>query len=260
MIMRRTSTLSTELLRALSEHHLFRQVAPERLRELSAQASVIQIQAGEHLFFVDDPAEAFYIVQDGEVYLYRPNYEGSEKVFHVVSTGGLIAETAMFAQPCRYPLSAQAQTPTRLYRIARQALVEFTRQSGEFALQLLANMSLRLHQAVNRIDHLTTSNASQRLVLYLIDLSREQGSRSIRFPLAGSTLAGQLNIAPETLSRQLSHFKRVGLLEGRNREWVLVDIERLYQSVGLPVPAQADIIAWHHGDRGGDLFGCCNLS
>ncbi|MEQ4616591.1 MAG: Crp/Fnr family transcriptional regulator [Corticimicrobacter sp.] len=251
--------MQNDLIAALSSSRLFREMAPEMLRTLACGAVTVSAQAGEHIFHTDEPATAFYLVKEGQVRLYRPNHEGNEKVFQVVSPGDLIAETAMFAEPCRYPLSAQAETAVCLYRVTRTTLLDLTRQSADFAMQLLATMSARIYQAVNRIDHLTIGNASQRLVLHLIDLSREQRSRRIHFPVSGGALARQLNIAPETLSRQLNHFKRTGLLDGRNRDWVLLDVDGLHRSVGLPPPSRKESEAWHDTDLGSDLFGCCNF-
>lgn len=243
----------------LTAHPLFRPLAEEGCRQLAAEASTFRFDTGEHVFHTGGPAESFYLIKEGSIRLYRPNHEGNEKVFQILHGGDLVAETAMFAEPCLYPLSAQAESAATLYRFSRDGLLALARRHSEFCMHLLATMSARIYQAVNRIDHLTVGNASQRLVMYLLDLCREQRSRRIHFPVSNHALARQLNITPETLSRQLHHFKRTGLMDGKNRDWVLLDLDALHLAVGLPSPGKAMREQFQVTDLGGNLFGCCNF-
>lgn len=217
----------------LSHSPLFQGAALPAVQQLAAGASVVYLQRGEHLFHVNQDASAFFLLRSGKVLLYRPDPCGYEKVHHIVEAGGLVAEAAMFARPCCYPVSARAQTPATLYRMARSSLLNLVRRSGEVAVRLLGGMSSSMHQAINRIDLLTVGNVSQRLVLYLADLSRHQQSRLVHLPLPSGVLARQLGIAPETLSRQLAYFRRCALVDGHNRDWILLDLEGLFAEVGL---------------------------
>lgn len=251
--------IDTSLLPSLATHPLFSQLGETGRSRLASEASTQRVRAGDHMFHTGDRADAFYLLREGSIRLYRPNHEGNEKVFQIVQPGDMIAETAMFADPCLYPLSAQAESPSVLYRFSRNHLLDLARQDSAFTMNLLATMSARIYQAVNRIDHLTVGNASQRLVMYLLDLCREQHSRRIHFPVSNHAVARQLNITPETLSRQLNHFKRTGLMDGKNRDWVLLDIDALHLAVGLPSPGKAMREQFRVTDLGGNLFGCCNF-
>lgn len=67
-------------------------------------------------------------------------------------------------------------------------------------------------------------------------------------------LARQLDIAPETLSRQLHRFKQAGLISGQRREWVLIDAEGLCRAVNLPVSVCDEAATME-----GSMVGCCNF-
>lgn len=253
------STTNPQLLQAFTASPTFARTDLSLLRSLVQDATEVRLHSKQHLFHVGEAAHAFFWLQSGSLSLYRPSYNGDEKIFRTLGSGDLVAETVMFANPCHYPLSAQASEDCLLYRMSRERLLDVTRRSPELTLSLLENLASRVMQAVNRIDLLTITNSGQRLVMYLMDVYQQQGSAWLNLPASQAVLARQLNITPETLSRHLSHFKRAGLIGGRNRELVLLNIDKLCQAVNLPPPD----INFHRqrsvNHLGGSLFDCCNL-
>lgn len=240
----------------LAQTSLFANADSDALCALANAGTLQRVPAGAHLFHSGESASAFFWLESGDMHLYRLTFDGEEKVFQIVGAGNLIAETSMFTEPGHYPLSALAESDCRLYRLPRQQLLDMVQSSPELAMKLLSTMSTRLYQAINRIDQLTTNNASQRLVLYLIDMYNQQHTRWLTLPVGMNVLARQLGIAPETLSRQVQRFKQNGLLSGQRKEWVLLDLDGLCKSVGLP----STVTHQEHGMLDSCLFGCCNFS
>ncbi|HDY7982352.1 Crp/Fnr family transcriptional regulator [Vibrio vulnificus] len=216
---------------------------------------VVHVKQGRHLFETGENAQRFYLIQSGEICLYRFSPEGEEKVFQLLSSGDSIAEAVMFMRPSHYPVSAKAKVDSVVLSFSREVLLAFCEKNSEFAFHLLGAMATKLNQAVNRVDQLTLKNANQRLVSYLLELYQQQGSDWLKLPVAHSVLAGQLNIAPETLSRLFKKLKQKEVISGKGNVVVLLDIEAMCQLVNLPNPMEASLAcssqAWG---------GCCNLS
>ncbi len=235
------------LQQALAQAPAFRSLAPAELEQLTQDALRLKLGAREHLFEMEDEAQHFYVVESGGIVLYRPAYDGDEKVFRVMQSTHVIAETVMFAEPGRYPVSARAQTASVVWRLSGQRLRELSHTVPELAFAFLTSISNRVHQSVNRIDLLTTGKSGQRLVGYLVSLHMQQGSNWLALPVNGNVLAKQLNVTPVTLSRLLSAFRREGLLGGSGRQLVLLDVAGLCKAVDLPVPE----VSFGAGARGG---------
>lgn len=223
------------------------------------EATLINLAAHEHLFHFGQPATHFYWIKSGEVALYRPCYDGEEKIFRTLKAGATVAETMMFINDGRYPLAAQALADVMLYKIPKQSLLTLCQCTPALAMQLLESMAVAVSQSLNRIDLLTIGNAAQRLASYLLDLYIEQRSAWFSLPVRQAVLARQLNITPETFSRQLTQFRRAGFIGGRNPEIVLLDIDGLCRSVNLPVP-QLDMQKPRErsASLGDGLFECCS--
>ena len=126
-------------------------------------------------------------------------------------------------------------------------------------MQLLSAMSLKLVDSVDRIDQLTLSSAGQRLVVFLLQLQQQQGSRWLTLPISYTILSRQLNIAPETLSRLLQKFRAQGLISGKRKTLVLLDTDGLCDLVELPRPDRDNPFVVAGPQRGVGGVGCCNL-
>ncbi|UJB64404.1 Crp/Fnr family transcriptional regulator [Acidovorax sp. YS12] len=253
----------------LAQSPVFAKAGPETLRSLAADAELMQLKARKHLFFMGEPAAHFYLVTTGSINLYRPSYSGDRKIFRTMEDGDLLVETAMFLDPPEYPLSAMAVSNSVLYRFPRASLLRLCRGSPDFGLAMLEGMAVRISQSLNRIDLLTVGNAAQRLVLYLMDVYIQQGTAWLVLPASQAVLSRQLNITPETLSRQMSNFRRAGLI-GENvvqKEYnaqqmnvTLLDIPGLCKAVDLPAPDPEFERAKPTRRLGSSLFDCCNYA
>ncbi|MDP2573980.1 Crp/Fnr family transcriptional regulator [Vibrio sp. vnigr-6D03] len=235
---------------------IFSGVSLETKVALCKGMQLVNISQGKHVFHAGDEAKRFYIVKSGEIALYRFSPEGDEKIFQQLSHGDAIAEAAMFMQPSLYPVSAKAKVDCQLLSFSREVLLTFCESNSAFSFQLLGAMASKLNQAVNRVDQLTLKGANQRLVSYLLELHEQQGTDWLKLPVAHSVLAGQLNIAPETLSRLFKKLKNEECISGKGGVVVLLDIDKMCQSVNLPNPLKyrADL-------EGKETWsGCCNLS
>lgn len=219
-----------------------------------------QLTAGAHLFHMGDKAYHFFLISSGHIELYRPNYNGEHKVFRTLGSGDLLVETIMFLKSPEYPLSARASSKASCYQLSRDNLLQVCRTVPTFSLELMSSMALSISQSLNRIDLLTTGNAAQRLVLYLMDLYMQQRRAWLTLPGSKHVVARQLNITPETLSRQLAGFKRAGLIGTQgSKQLVILDADSLCARVDLPPPQLEPGYFSPSRQLGKSLFDCCNV-
>lgn len=244
--------ITTQLLK---DSFIFSSIKLEAKVALSKGVQVVHLSQGKHLFEAGAVANRFYIVKSGEVCLYRYSPEGEEKVFQVLREGDTLAEAVMFMNPNVYPVSARAKEDTVVLSFSREVLLSFCNSCNEFSMQLLSAMATKLSQAVNRVDQLTLKGANQRLVSYLLDLHQQQGSDWMKLPVAHSVLAGQLNIAPETLSRLFKKLRQEEVISGKGGVVVMLDIEKMCNLVNLPNPYKLSC-----GTQTDSWGGCCNLN
>ena len=93
-------------------------LSPDDLDALSGAGEYVEKYPGTHLFKQGAPATAAYVIQRGQVELYRTRNEG-RRVVGRIGEGGVIGDIAMFQnQP--YISSAKAIGPVVAYKLDRQ--------------------------------------------------------------------------------------------------------------------------------------------
>lgn len=227
----RSMTPNTIEQQVLQQNPLFRALSDEQLALLLEDVTTRKIRLGEHLFDEGAEASAFYLLQRGQVKLYRLSPTGQEKVIEIVSPGQTFAEALMFLDIPAYPVSAQALADSELFVIKNKAFLRLLGQSVETCFHVMAHISMRLRGLLNEIDALTLQNASLRLVNYLLylakDVPSEEGSAEITLPAAKNIVASRLSIQPETLSRILGNLSGKGLISVDGLNIKVLDLEGL---------------------------------
>lgn len=244
---------------SLQNSPLFQGLAQAYLSRFDQDAIAIHLAPQQTLFEYESKADYFYWIESGEIHLLRPHWQGQDRLFQVLGAGDLLAESAMFLEPPRYPLSARAQSASRLLAFPRTTLLAVCDAQPQLMRRCLSEQAKRLYQAVNRIEHLSLNSAAQRLVSYLLELRRAQHQHwldipvNLDLPVNIAALAGQLAMTPETLSRLLQSFRQKEWISGRGRTLVLIDEVAMRQHVGLaPASFQSTMTT-------PALLGCCNL-
>lgn len=228
---------TTELMRYqnLFIASLFQEVEIDIKELLLGDSVVIQLDKKGHLVYCGDPLSHYYFLIEGSINLYRPTPEGDEKVFAKVESEEVFYESEVFLPEPIATFSAIATEPCVVLQLSSARLIECAAKSAYLASTLLRRCSTHYYQAINRIDTLTTSNASQRFVLYVSELINSYQSNQFELPSTQKHLAKQLNIAPETLSRIIHKLCDTDYLKYDNGHLQVIRPNELRAFVGLPI-------------------------
>lgn len=113
----RTSTdaaaaVQQQQLASLADHPFLRDLAPEHLQVLAANAMPVEFPAGELVFREGDNANRFYLVTDGEVALEAHGEGGGTTVIETIGAGDVLGWSWMFP-PYYWRFDARATKPTK---------------------------------------------------------------------------------------------------------------------------------------------------
>jgi CRP/FNR family transcriptional regulator len=168
---------------------------------------------GRVIFVEGEKADGFYIVESGQVKIYKTSFEGKEQILHLFGKGETFGEVAVFAGH-EYPASAKAMTNARCRFIPRNDFIAMIQRNPTLAMNMMAIMALRLRRFAAMIENLSLKEAPGRLCSYLLYLSERSGDTLLLEPEASkSQLAALLGAVPETLSRILTRMERMDLIK-----------------------------------------------
>jgi len=190
-----------------------------------------RFHAGEIIFNEDDACAGLYLVQSGNVRIFKSSAGGREQVLAIDGPGSSIAELPVF-DGGNYPASAQAVNECNLFFFSRQDFQALCLQHPQVALKVLRVVGGRLRRLVGIIEELSFTTVRHRLIALLVRLAKSQGSRNgeavtLVLPANNSELAAQIGTVRELVSRNLSRLQADGLIRVDDREVAIPSLKKL---------------------------------
>jgi len=187
--------------------------------------------AGEIIFSEGDPCSGLYIVQSGNVRIFKSSAGGREQVLAIDGPGSSIAELPVF-DGGNYPASAQAVNDCNLFFFSRQDFHSLCLQHPQVTLKVLRVVGGRLRRLVGIIEELSFTTVRHRLIALLVRLAKSEGNKkgdsvTVVLPANNSELAAQIGTVRELVSRNLSRLQADGLIQIENRDLTIPSLKQL---------------------------------
>ncbi len=198
----------------------------EDLRALSGAGEYVEKYPGTHLFREGQTASSAYVIQHGQVELYRTRKEGP-RVVGRIGEGAVIGDIAMFQnQP--YISSAKAIGPVAAFRLDRDKLLPVLLEHPTIAMRwLIAGLS-QLESTQRRLLRLMHRTVREQVAEMLVDEADRYGE----VHLSQSSLATLLGASRQSVNEALSSLRSDELVETGYRVIRVLDSERLAAVVG----------------------------
>lgn len=220
----------------LSQTGLFAGLSEPELAFLAQCAVPRKFSAGEIVFSEDDRCIGMYVVEAGQVRIFKTSPGGREQVLSIEGPGGSVAELPVF-DGGNYPASVSAIVDSTLLFIAKQDFHALCMAHPEVALKVLRVVGARLRKLVGIIEELSFTTVRHRLAAFLVRLAQREGTRvaggtAITLPASNQELAAQIGTVRELVSRNLSRFQSEKLIELDGRRVVIANVKALEAELG----------------------------
>jgi CRP-like cAMP-binding protein len=193
----------------LRQTHLFESLSGESLKALAGICLNKKAEKNELLFQEGQAGFSVYILIHGAVQLYKTRSDGRRVVIKTLQKGDLFGEVILF-ETNRYPVTAQALKPSRLFLLPKHQLLCLL-ENRSFRDEFIGNLMGKLRYLADRIQVLTHLDVRERFVLFLREQYGEKDT--IRPQISKKSLAEAIGTTPETLSRLLQSLQEEGLLK-----------------------------------------------
>ena len=214
----------------LSTVTLFGDLSEEELHALAHRTVKRHARTDDVIFTEGDPCEGFYVVESGEVKIFKTAASGREQVLTIDRAGDSLAEIPVF-DGGHYPASAVATTETTLLFISKREFRTLILEHPEVGLKVLKNVGSRLRRLVALIEELSFTTVRSRLILHVARLLRSDGRHTERGTEAAlpsnQEIASQIGTVRELVSRNLSRLQAEGLIRVDGKHVIVADVDAL---------------------------------
>jgi CRP-like cAMP-binding protein len=215
----------------LKRVQLFSSLSEAEFAFLTSHVVPRKYAAGEAVFTEGDPCAGLYVVQSGNVRIYKASAGGREQVLAIDGPGSSIAELPVF-DGGNYPASAQALSDSTLLFFSREDFQKLCLQHPQVALKVLRVIGGRLRRLVGIIEELSFTTVRHRLIALLVRFGKSADTHNgdavkLTIPANNSELAAQIGTVRELVSRNLSRLQSEGLISVDNRELTIPSLKKL---------------------------------
>lgn len=185
----------------------------------------VEICKGQSIFQEGDPAAYVGMVLSGAVRLVREDYFGNRSIVAHIGPAELFGETYACAAVTALPVSVVAETDGKVLLMDCRRITTSCSSACAFHNRMIFNL-LRVVATKNLIFDQKIQVTSQRttrekLMAYLLNQAKLQGSSSFTIPYDRQGLADYLEVDRSGLSAEISKLRREGILESQKNRFVL---------------------------------------
>ena len=209
----------------LAKVPIFSGLTPAEMSFLAPRVVPRQCAPGELIFAEGDPCIGLYVVERGQIRIFKSSSGGREQVLSIDGPGSSVAELPVF-DGGPYPASASAVDDVTVLLVRRQDFHALCLAHPEVALKVLRVVGARLRRLVGIIEELSFTTVRRRLASFLFRLAQREGLE-LTLPASNQELASQIGTVRELVSRNLSRFQQEGLLTVDGRRVVIRDLAAL---------------------------------
>ena len=189
-------------------------------------ARPMSAEKGQALFREGDPAIYVGIVLSGSVQVIREDFYGNRSIMAHLGPKQLFGESYAFSRVPTLPVSIIADEDTDVLLLDSRRISVCCSNACAFHSQVIYNLlhlaavnNLILHQKIQITAKRTTRD---KLMAYLLNQAKLQGSNSFTIPYDRQELADYLEVDRSGLSAEISKLRREGILESEKNRFRLL--------------------------------------
>lgn len=217
--------------KTLHEIPLIKDLSSNILNELVAHSHVLELQAGDVLFKQNDPPNAFYLIEDGQLHIERYYETGESRVLMTIGPYETVGEMSVLADQPR-AVTITAVSDCLLVAIERADFLDVINRHPEMANSLLQKLADQLHATHLNLHEYAFGNPEARLANLLL-LMADNDTGEISHHLKKHQVANAAAVDSVWLDQTLREWANRGYISMNGREVILQDAAYMREIAGL---------------------------
>jgi CRP/FNR family transcriptional regulator, cyclic AMP receptor protein len=212
---------------------------PAIAEAIHARMSVIDVPAGETLTTAGRPATRMFQVVEGYLRVNGVHRNGSAALMAIYIPGNCLGEGPLIARR-RYNHTAVALVDSRVRALAARDFWELYHLYHQIPETLCRKFVGLISRQMDMREASATLSLGQRIAMMFHDFvehcpgaARPDGA-AIAFPFTQWDIAALFDVSRQSVHREISRFRALGILEKRAGVWVVADRRQLSSLASKP--------------------------
>lgn len=210
---------------------LFAEMDRSELEQVNNLLESESFNSGDTLFLEGEVGDKAFFLKKGRVKVIKSTPTGDEQILDIFQPGELFGEVVLFGIG-EYPATAVAMEQLQVEALSREKFREYFNQHPKIAWGMLSIMARKLYRAQSKIRDLGQRDAKGRVATLLLDLLNNSGdfqTEQAILDINRQEMADYIGTTRETVSRTLSEFRSLKLVEMKDNRIYIKDLAGLKQ-------------------------------
>ena len=208
----------------LTHTELFGDLPIDLVDEITAVATIIDLDRNEVLFEEDDDTDALFVMESGRVAISNRSVDGRESMVALMGPGDLFGEMGLFDHRGR-SAEARALEPSTVARVPYEPVRALYEREPRHLWRVVALLADRLRTMDAALADSVFLDVSGRTAKRLLELAGDD--EEFLLPITQEELAGMVGASRERVNKAIASFVRLGWLEQRDRRYIITNRDQL---------------------------------
>jgi len=211
----------------IKKSRCFQNLSKEDFEKIKSNKLQLSFKKGEIICKQGTYAANIMYLNEGSAKTYLESTNRKNNIISVLARGEMIGLPSLFSSRV-YPYTAAALEDCKICSFDIRLIEDFIRSDGVFASSLIKCINELTIQNYNRYIFNTQRPLKSRLADILIHLSEDiYRSNEFTLSLSRMDLAEWTQMAPESITRLLSNFKKDNIIDVKNKKIKIKDMDSL---------------------------------
>ena len=208
----------------LMKTRLFAGVTEEEITGMlpCPDARMKSFKKGEYVLREGEQLDTVMVLAEGELHIQRDDYWGNRSIVNRISVGEMFGEAYIFSESEPMQSDVVAVADSVVFFFDARRIMTVCSSACRFHSAVVQNLffivSEKNRRLVQRLTHISRRTTREKLISYLSDEAKRQGSSSFSIPFNRQQLADFLFVDRSALSNELCKMRDEGLLNfNKNR-------------------------------------------
>lgn len=200
----------------------------EELKKLSLDKKLRRYGIKQMIYHEEDDANYVIFIANGTVKTFTLNKDGKELITGIFKEGDFVG-TLDLIESNKYRESAMSIDESELVLIPKEEFLSLIYSNRDVAIRFIQMLSNNIREIKDRLLLTAYSTMRKRVADALLVLQQKnsgiEDNKTVK--ISRENLAGIVGITPESISRTLHEFLNEKLIDFKNKNIILLDIDKL---------------------------------
>jgi len=208
----------------------FEGIAEDELTHIIDNTLLRTFSAGEMIFLEGEPVDGLWIVERGNVKIFKLNPDGGEHILHLCGPGKTFNDIGALDGRNNPASAAALSSEVLVWLVPSEKIKYVLTHNPQVALNVIQLLADRVRSLVGQIEDLALYSVIVRLARFLLKQAEDP---SLSGPgVTRTAIAAHINTTPQTISNVLHTLKETGAIQFDRHRIIIVN-ERILRSIAM---------------------------